>query len=119
VTQTQTQTVTQTVQQTTQAPVTTQHTMTLIQTFTGSGISNTATFTIPTNFWEIVWSYVPANQFGLMTYTVNQPGNNSILDMGGNSNLMNGTSNEYFGPGTYYLSVDSGNVSSWTIKIYG
>lgn len=94
------------------------HTLALIQTFTGSGITNTPTFQIPTGVWQINWSEIPANQYNLMSYTVYQPGNSMPLDVGSGT-TANGSSSEYFGPGTYYISVEPANIASWTIQVYG
>lgn len=103
---------------TTTLPPTTTHVLSLIQTFTGSGATNTQAFQITGNTWEIVWSVVAANQYNLMSYTVYQPGNSFPLDVGSGS-TTSGNSYEYFGPGTYYINVTPANVTSWTIQVYG
>jgi hypothetical protein len=91
----------------------------LIQTFTGSGITTTPAFQITTGTWQIVWSYVAANQFPGLWYYIYQPGVVSALDIQQSGAAASGTSYEYFGPGTYYISVTPGNITSWTIQVYG
>jgi hypothetical protein len=93
--------------------------LSLIQTFTGSGDISTPTFQVDKSTWEIVWSYVAENNSPGLWYYIYQPGVISVLDIQQSGGASSGTSYEYFGPGTYYIGINSANITSWTIQVYG
>ncbi len=90
----------------------------VIATFSGSGIENTAKFTVPDS-WTLHWSYNCA-AFG-------QAGNFAVLEDGGNDfsgatvNVLgtasHGVTHAYGDAGSHYLEVDS--ECAWSMQAVG
>jgi hypothetical protein len=87
-----------------------------VATFSGSGIKNTAQFTVTDN-WKLAYTYDCSGAGGSGNFIVNEDGGNDFsgaqvneLGAGGSSSTM-----VYGDAGTHYLSVNS--ECSWTMKV--
>ena len=104
------------------APTPTWHT---VQTFTGSGGTNTASFTIQGSQWQVKWtatgdnsnSYCQQNgcYFIVIPFYVNGDSADGYID----SEVYTTTSDVsyFYKPGQYYLNIPAGNITNWTITV--
>jgi hypothetical protein len=89
-----------------------------VQTFTGTGIKETQPFTVTSDTWRLrydVQSSTPDQQFSSFDMSVYKTGNTipeSVITLerpGSDTTYINA------GAGTYYLSIESANVT-WTVS---
>ncbi len=107
-----------------QAPATpkTWHTVT---NFSGSAEQNTSPFTIQGSEWKVDWTAnIPADgyceQYGCDMYIGIKDTAGDVGDDILTPNLTangSGNSYEYDGPGTFYFSIDPGDISLWTVTV--
>jgi hypothetical protein len=90
-----------------------------VQTFTGSGIKDTQSFTVASDTWRLRYDFESTTedqQSGSFEMTVYKPGNTipeSIITLerpGSDTSYVNA------GAGTYYLSIGSANAT-WTVDV--
>lgn len=88
-----------------------------IVNFTGVGVKNTDSFAIRGSKFKLVYTVVPDNAYSIFTFFVYPEGENIYeeyvsLDSGTDETIS------FAGPGSYYLTVNAGNVRSWKISVY-
>lgn len=88
------------------------------KTLTGSASKDTEDFTVPTNYWRIVYTITTDSQFPVFSIFVYPSGETknfvAFMDL-----RKPGTDTSYVraGPGDFWIHVAAANLKSWTIEV--